>query len=150
MAQVTQTDLDTKLQALEARYEELNELMADPATATDSSLLQRYGREHASLGDIVASYRALKQVRRERADTEHMLADGLDDDLRALARDELEQLKRREETLVDEVKVALLPKDIMDERDAIVTIQAGAGGDEAGLFAADLFRMYTRYADTHR
>ena len=147
---MAQADLDGKLQALESRYEELNTLMADPATATDSSLLQRYGREHAGLVDIVGTYRALKQVRQERADTEHMLDDGLDDDLRALARDELEQLKRREETLLDGVKLALLPKDIMDERNAIVTIQAGAGGDEAGLFAADLFRMYTRYADTRR
>ncbi|HET9981581.1 MAG TPA: peptide chain release factor 1, partial [Ktedonobacterales bacterium] len=70
--------------------------------------------------------------------------------LRELARDEQEQLRAREERLLADIKVALLPKDIMDERNAIVTIQAGAGGDEAGLFAADLFRMYTRYADRHR
>jgi peptide chain release factor 1 len=144
------TNLDTKLDALETRYEELNTLLADPATASDGTLLQRYGREHAGLSDVVATHRALKQARRERDDTEQMLADGLDDEMRALAREELERLKRREETLLDEVKLALLPKDLMDERNAIVTIQAGAGGDEAGLFAADLYRMYTRYADGHR
>jgi peptide chain release factor 1 len=148
--QMAQTDLDRKLDALEARYEELNSLMASPEVATDAGLLQRYGREHASLADVVSKYRALKEVRQERDDTERMLEDGLDDDLRALVRDELEQLRHREDELLAMVKLALLPKDIMDDRNAIVTIQAGAGGDEAGLFAADLFRMYTRYADAKR
>ena len=147
---MAQVDLDTKLDALEARYEELNRLMAQPETATDTTLLQRYGRENASLSDVVTRYRELKDVRRQRADAEHMLADGPDDELRALVREEIETLRGNEERLLDEVKLALVPKDIMDERNAIVTIQAGAGGDEAGLFAADLFRMYTRYADTHR
>jgi peptide chain release factor 1 len=147
---MAQTDLDRKLEALEARFEELNTLMAHPQAASDAVLLQRYGREHASLSGVVHKYRALRDVRRERAETEQMLADGLDEELRSLARDELEQLRRREEDLLTDVKLALLPKDIMDDRDAIVTIQAGAGGDEAGLFAADLFRMYTRYADNRR
>jgi peptide chain release factor 1 len=144
------TDLDHKLDALEARYEELNTLMSSPDVATDAALLQRYGREHASLSEVVGKYRALKDVRRQREETERMLSDGLDDDLRALAREEMEQLRRREDDLLAAVKLALLPKDIMDDRNAIVTIQAGAGGDEAGLFAADLFRMYTRYADAKR
>ncbi|GAC1447176.1 MAG: peptide chain release factor 1 [Ktedonobacterales bacterium] len=147
---MAQTDLDRKLSALEARYEELNALLASPEVGNDTGLLQRYGREHSSLSDVVNRYRGLMEVRRQREETEQMLSDGLDDDLRALAREELDQLRRREDALLEEVRVALLPKDIMDDRNAIVTIQAGAGGDEAGLFAADLFRMYTRYADAKR
>jgi peptide chain release factor 1 len=142
--------LETKLDALETRYEDLNRLMAEPGTSTDPALLQRYGREHASLSDVVTQYRALRAVRRERDATEQMLGDGLDEELRALAREELERLRRREDELLAGVKLALLPRDTMDERNAIVTIQAGAGGDEAGLFAADMYRMYTRYADARR
>jgi peptide chain release factor 1 len=147
---VMEGDLDRKLSTLEQRYEELNTLMADPSVTSDPALLQRYGREHASLSDVVGKYTALKDVRREREETEQLLTNGNDDELRALARDEVERLRRREEDLLAEVKVALLPRDLMDDRNAIVTIQAGAGGDEAGLFAADLFRMYSRYADTKR
>jgi peptide chain release factor 1 len=143
-------DLDQKLAAIEARYEELNHLMARPETASDPTLLQRYGREYSSLNDVVQAYKSLQRVRHQLVETEQMLGDGLDDELRDLARDELATLRAREELLLKDIQVALLPKDIMDERDAIVTIQAGAGGDEAGLFAADLFRMYTRYSDGKR
>ena len=143
-------DLDRKLSTLESRYEELNSLMAQPETAGDPALLQRYGREYSSLTGVVGSYKSLNAVRAQLADTEQMLGDGLDDELRALAQDELGQLRTQEETLLRDIQLALLPKDIMDDRNAIVTVQAGAGGDEAGLFAADLFRMYTRYADEKR
>ena len=85
---MAQTDLDRKLEALEARFEDLNTLMAHPEAASDAALLQRYGREHASLSGVVHKYRALRDVRRERAETEQMLADGLDEELRSLARDE--------------------------------------------------------------
>src|SRR5579859_5771333 len=121
---MAQTDLDRKLSALEARYEELNTLLASPEVGGDTALLQRYGREHASLSDVVNRFRNLTDVRRQREETEQMLADGLDEDLRALAREELEQLRRREDGLLEEVRLALLPKDIMDDRNAIVTIQA--------------------------
>jgi peptide chain release factor 1 len=144
------TDLDTKLAAIERRFDELNDLMAMPETAADPALLQRYGREYAGLTDIVQAYRSLGSVRKQLAETEGMLADGLDEEMRALAQDELTQLRSRRDELMSDIQVALLPKDIMDERNAIVTIQAGAGGDEAALFAADLFRMYTRYADSRR
>jgi peptide chain release factor 1 len=147
----TQTDtLERKLAALADRYDELSQLMADPETLADPALLQRYGREYASLGDVVGVYHDLRAVRKELADTTQLLQDGLDPELRDLARDELEQLRGREEALLRDIQVALLPKDVMDERNAIVTIQAGAGGDEAGLFAYDLYRMYTRYADAKR
>src|SRR5690348_11448574 len=147
---MNETDLERKLSALEQRYQELNDIMAQPETLADPALLQRYGREHASIEEVVSQYRAWRAVRQEIASTEQMIAEGLDEEMRALAYDELETLKKREAELMRAVQLALVPKDAMDDRDAIVTIQAGAGGDEAGLFAADLFRMYTRYADNHR
>ena len=145
-----QDKLEQRLQKLEQRYEELNRLMALPETAADPSLVERYGREYASLTDVVSAYKDLKDVRHGLVETEAMLNDGLDDEMRELAQDELTQLREREQQLLENVKIALLPKDIMDDRNAIVTVQGGAGGDEAALFAADLFRMYLRYADQHR
>jgi peptide chain release factor 1 len=124
--------------------------MVQPTVIADPSLLERYGREHANLGPIVHKYQELQETLRQKQDTEGLLSNGLDDDLRALAREELESLRHQEEQLFQELKIALLPKDVMDERNAIVTIQAGAGGDEAGLFAADLFRMYSHYAENKR
>lgn len=141
--------LIAKLQTIERRYEELNGLMAQPETATDSSLLERYGREHANLSELVQIYREWQDVDASQRDTEALLNES-DEAMRMLAREELEALRARASALESEIKIALLPKDTMDERDAIVTIQAGAGGDEAGLFAADLFRMYVRYADRRR
>ena len=142
--------LENKLAAIESRYDELNTLMAQPETLADPTLVQRYGREYSTLNEVVQTYRALKQVRRHLAETDQMLSDGLDEEMRALAQEEMGQLRGQEDLLLRDLQVALLPKDIMDERNAIVTIQAGAGGDEAGLFAADLYRMYTRYADAKR
>jgi peptide chain release factor 1 len=147
---VNTTDLERKLEAVESRYDELTELMASPDTLQDPSLLQRYGREHAALDDVVRSYRSWREVRQEIAATDQMIAEGLDDEMRSLAYSELQTLRARDEALLGEIRLALLPRDVMDDRDAIVTIQAGAGGDEAGLFAADLYRMYSRYADAHR
>jgi peptide chain release factor 1 len=150
MNTTTTANLDRKLSALEQRYEELQTIMADPETASDPASLQRYGREYASITDVVEKYRALQAVRAQLSDTEAMLGDGLDEEMRALAYEEIEELHTREAELTTEVQVALLPRDIMDDRNAIVTVQAGAGGDEACLFAADLFRMYLRYADAKR
>jgi peptide chain release factor 1 len=143
-------DIDGKLAAIESRYEEISRLMAQPDVASDPVLLERYGREYSSMTDVVQAYRALQTTRREVGDTEQMLVDSSDDELRDLARTELATLRQREDGLVKDIQIALLPKDIMDDRNAIVTIQAGAGGDEAGLFASDLFRMYTRYAENRR
>lgn len=143
------TNMDKKLSTLESRHKELETLMADPATSTDPELLQRYGREYASLNEVVALYQDVQKTRAQIADTEGMISDGLDADMKDMAQEELTELRAQEEQQTQALRLALLPKDIMDDRDAIVTIQAGAGGDEAGLFAADLFRMYTRYADRH-
>ncbi len=144
------TDLDKKLSTLEARHHELEKLMARPETASDPALVQKYGREYASLNEVVGLYQQLQKTRAQIAGIERMIEDGLDPEMKELAFEELASLRDRENEQGRALRLALLPKDIMDDRDAIVTIQAGAGGDEAGLFAADLFRMYTRYADARR
>jgi peptide chain release factor 1 len=142
-------DLMDKLASLAERYEELNTLMAQPEVLADIDLLQRYGREHAELEDVVHKYNELIETDKQIAEAKEIF-DNEEDEMRDLAFEELEQLKTKKERLLEEVKVALLPKDIMDEKNAIVTIQGGAGGDEAALFAGELFRMYSRYADDHR
>ncbi len=142
-------DLMDKLASLAARYEELNSLMAQPEVLEDIPLLQRYGREHAELEDVVHKYNELTETDKQIAEAQE-LYNSEEGEMRDLAYEEVERLKNHKEQLLEDVKVALLPKDIMDEKNAIVTVQAGAGGDEAALFAAELFRMYGRYADTHR
>src|SRR5713226_2672607 len=135
-----------KLEATEARYDELNELMA----SASPDELASYGRELASIDEVVSLYRQYKATRKELEDTEAMLHGEQDEELRELAKDELETLRERLEALEQTLKVALVPKDPNDERNVIVEIRAGAGGDEASIFAADLYRMYTRYAENRR
>ena len=139
-----------KVGRIEARYDELTELLSQPDVASNPALLERYGREQASLAEIVAAYREMKQVAAEIADTELMLANGLDDEMQELARDELRTLRAREAQISERLKLSLIPEDPNDEKDVIVEIRAGTGGDEAGLFAAALFRMYSRYAERRR
>jgi peptide chain release factor 1 len=142
-------DLTGKLASLAQRYEELNTLMAQPEVLDDIPQLQRYGREHAELEDVVNKYNEIVATDKQIKDAQEMY-ESEDGEMRDMAYEELEQLKAKKGQLLEEVKVALLPKDVMDEKNAIVTIQGGAGGDEAALFAGELYRMYTRYADTHR
>jgi peptide chain release factor 1 len=142
-------DLMGKLASLAERYEELNALMAQPEVLSDISLLQRYGREHSDLQDVVQKYNEL-QVTDHQIDETQEMYEHEDGDMRDMAYEELEHLRSHKEQLIEDVKVALLPKDIMDDKNAIVTIQGGAGGDEAALFAGELYRMYNRYADNHR
>src|SRR6266581_4743412 len=139
-------DVMDKLTSLAKRYEELNTLMAQPEVLEDISLLQRYGREHAELEEVVQKYYELVETGRQLAEAREMY-EGDEPEMRELAFEEMERLKAFKEHILEEIKVALLPKDSMDEKNAIVTIQAGAGGDEAALFAGELFRMYSRYAD---
>jgi peptide chain release factor 1 len=142
-------DLMDKLASLAKRYEELNSLMAQPEVLEDISLLQRYGREHAELEEVVDKYHQLVENDKQIAEAQEMYESD-DPEMRELAFEEIERLKAYKERLLEEVKVSLLPKDIMDEKNAIVTIQGGAGGDEAALFAGELFRMYSRYAEGRR
>lgn len=142
-------DLMDKLAGLAQRYEELNTLMAQPEVLNDVSVLQRYGREHAELAEVVQKYNELASTEKQLLEAQEMYATD-DPEMRELAYEEIERLKSHKEQLLEDIKVALLPKDIMDEKNAIVTVQSGAGGDEAALFAGELFRMYTRYADNRR
>lgn len=141
-------DFMDKLANLARRYDELNTLMAQPDVIEDLPLLQRYGREHAELEEVVGKYQEIASTDQQIAEAQELY--DTEPDMRELAFEELERLKAQREQQFDQVKVLLLPKDLMDEKNAIVTIQGGAGGDEAALFAGDLFRMYSRYADMRR
>lgn len=135
-----------RLEQTERRYQELDQQMAKPEIATDLKKLQTLAQEKASLEDLVIKYRAYKATARELEETRTMLAGRLDEDMSALVKQEIENLEAKLDRQLDQLKLDLLPKDANDEKDIIMEIRAGAGGDEAGLFAADLFRMYTRYA----
>jgi peptide chain release factor 1 len=136
-----------KLAAIEARYDELNELMARPDVATDHIRLQQIAREQREIEEIVMAFRASKDIQRQIADAQTLLDDGGDPELREMAQEELEQLRGRREAIDEQINLLLLPRDPNDSKDVIVEIRQGTGGDEAALFAADLFRMYTRYAE---
>jgi peptide chain release factor 1 len=136
-----------KLAAVEARYNELLELMASPQVAGKPDLLMKYGQEQAGIEKLVETYRRYQAVLTQLDEARTMLADGLDDDMRAMVKEELETLETEQTNLENKLRVMLLPKDPNDEKNVIVEIRAGAGGDEAGLFAADLYRIYTRYAE---
>jgi peptide chain release factor 1 len=137
-----------KLQSVEARYDELSELMAQPDIVTNLPLLQQYAREQSELEPIVTSFREYRQTTQALEDTQAMLSDGLDADMRTLAQEELETLRARQQELEEQLKLQLLPRDVNDEKDVVCEIRQGEGGDEAALFAADLYRMYYRYAET--
>ncbi|MBA7593548.1 Peptide chain release factor 1 [subsurface metagenome] len=135
-----------KLEAVERRYEELNALMAQPEIAVDPERLQSLAKEQAAISDLVAKYREYKKLSRDLEETRSLIKE--EGEMAALAKEEIEALEARLEGLHREIGVALLPKDANDAKDVIVEMRAGAGGDEAALFAADLFRMYTRYAES--
>ncbi len=135
-----------RLERIEKRYREIDEQMAMPTVVSDPKQLQALAQEKASLADLVTKYREYKAAMKSLAETKSMLNDGLDEEMRALVKQEIESLESKQDRLLDELKVGLLPKDPNEEKDIIVEIRAGTGGHEAGLFAADLFRMYSRYA----
>jgi len=137
-----------QLERVEKRYQELNRQIAMPGVASDLKQLQTLAQERASIKSLVTKYRQYKATSKSLEETRAMLSGGLDEDMAALVKQEIESLESQLDHLAQELKLALLPKDANDERDIIVEIRAGAGGDEAGLFAADLFRMYSRYAQS--
>ncbi|HHV62917.1 MAG TPA: peptide chain release factor 1 [Firmicutes bacterium] len=138
-----------QLDALEQKYVEIEKMLGDPAVLGDQEKLQHYAKAHADLEEIVAKYREYKTVKDGIRDVKAMLSERIDDELRELAVSELEALESRARNLEKELRIMLLPKDPSDEKDVIVEIRAGAGGEEAALFAGDLFRMYGRYAERH-
>lgn len=136
-----------KLESVERRYEELNELMAQPDIAADFERLQSLAKEQAGISDQVAKYRDYKKTSHALEETRAMLDKGLDDEMVELVTDELASLEVRLESLTCKLEEGLIQRDAYDDKDVIVEIRAGAGGDEAALFAADLLRMYARYAE---
>lgn len=135
-----------RLEKIEKRYEELDRQMSLPDVASDQQRLLALAQERAGIEDLVINYRKYKATSKSLTETKTMLVEGLDEDMAALIKQEIENLEAEQERLFQELKLALLPKDANDEKDIIMEIRAGTGGDEAGLFAADLFRMYSRYA----
>jgi peptide chain release factor 1 len=145
------TALDEKLTEVARQYDDLGAELARPEVATDPGELRRLGRELARLEPVVDAFRRLETTRTELAGARE-LRDATDagDELRSMAQDEVVRLEADEARLLDDLKVLLLPRDPNDDRDVILEIRAGAGGEEAALFGAELYRMYVRYAERHR
>jgi peptide chain release factor 1 len=135
-----------QLEKLEKRYEELTLKMATPEVLSDPRQIQLLARERAGIEDIVTKYIGYKTALKSLKDTQEMLNDGLDPEMTVMVKEEIKNLQDKKDRLDRELKEALIPKDPNDEKDVIMEIRAGTGGDEAAIFAADLFRMYTRYA----
>jgi peptide chain release factor 1 len=145
MAKLT---LFEKLQQIEERYEEMTRELSSPEAHDDSARYQKVAKTHSELGEIVAKHREWKEIAKGIEESRQLLADSDDAEMKQMAQDELRALEARRETVEKEVKVLLIPKDPNDEKNVIVEIRAGTGGDEAALFAAELFRMYSRYAES--
>ena len=140
-----------KLDAVDVRFEEIALRMTDPSVISNTALLTDLMKEHRQLEPLVMTYRDYKKAKSDMAGALEMLDSGeLDEELKELANEELSGAKKRIEELTDELKILLLPKDPNDERNVIVEIRGGAGGEESALFAASLYRMYTMYAESRR
>ncbi len=143
--------MDDRIQEVERRHEEISSLLADPATLADPARLRDLSREHAQLAGVVQAAASFRRTRKELSDARGLLEEsGLDPEMEALARQEVEGLQTRLEREEQALKRLLIPRDPLDDRDAVVEVRAGTGGDEAALFAGDLFRMYTRFAESRR
>ena len=139
-----------RLDQIEARYEELTQALASPDIVNDSARYQKTAKAHSEITPIVERYREYKDLTKGIAESKAVLAEEKDPDMRAYAQEELDRLQGRVGSVEEDLKVLLLPKDPNDEKNVILEIRAGTGGDEATLFAAEIFRMYTRYAEMQR
>ncbi len=139
-----------KLESVKARYDELAGLLSDPAVLSDHNLMKKYSKERAGLEDVVQVYTVYTKVLSDMADAREMMDASGDAESREFARAELLELEEKEEELEERLKQLLVPKDPNDDKNTIIEIRAGTGGEEAALFAADLFRMYNRYAESRR
>ena len=139
-----------KLAEVESRYEELEALLADPANAADYERVAELAKERASLLDIVEAYRRYERQAAELEGARELLHAADDAEMREMAGEEVAELETSNAEILEALRLMLLPKDPRDSRNVIVEIRAGAGGDEAGIFAGDLLRMYTRYAESNR
>jgi peptide chain release factor 1 len=147
VADLAATSFDAKLDRLVRRHAELRDLLAAPAP--DSGGFAKLSKEYSELSPLVEGVEALRKAQGELSELEHLAEAGEDAEMRALAAEELQAVKERLPVLEQRIKLMLLPKDEADERNAILEVRAGTGGEEAALFAADLFRMYQRYAGLH-
>ncbi len=138
-----------QLDIVEERYEQLNELLSDPEVVSDSDLLRKYSKEQSELHKTVEVYRHYKQVKEDIQEIELMLSETDDSDEVAMLKEEAADLKAEVPELEEKLKFLLIPKDPNDEKDVIVEVRAAAGGDEAAIFAGDLFRMYSKFAEAH-
>jgi peptide chain release factor 1 len=145
MAVLTLTD---KLDQLEIRYHEMSQQLSTPEIVNDSARFQKLAKQHSDLAEIVDKNREFKQVEKDLAGARQMIVESEDADMRHMAQEEERQLTARKEQVERELKLLLVPKDPNDEKNIILEIRAGTGGDEAGIFAGDLFRMYSRYAES--
>src|SRR5579883_1428530 len=139
-----------KLQEVEARHAELTRLLSDPEVIARRAEFQKYAKEHSDISELVESYKRYRKAGEELESSKRMLEEEKDADLRAMVKEEIAKLQSERSTLEERMKVLLLPRDPNDEKNILLEIRAGTGGEEAALFAADLFRMYSRYAERHR
>ena len=142
--------LDDRLAEVARQYDDVQAQLVLPETSADPDAIRRLGRELSRLEPVVEAYRRLEATRAELAGARELRDGEADEEMRAMARDEIDRLEADETRLVEELKVLLLPRDPADDGDVILEIRAGAGGEEAALFAAELLRMYLRYAERHR
>ncbi|HUH65753.1 MAG TPA: peptide chain release factor 1 [Syntrophales bacterium] len=138
-----------RLKDIETRYKDLEGLLSNPDVVGKPSLYQKYAKEHSDLHDLVETYREYEKTN-ARIEEDQALLRGNDDELKEIVKEELPQLKEKLESLENSLKILLLPKDPNDDKNVFLEIRAGTGGDEAGLFAGDLFRMYAQYAESQR
>jgi peptide chain release factor 1 len=136
-----------ELQKIQIRFEELERLLQDPALISDAQKLAKLNREYNSLREIIEKNKKLEETKKAIQETEEADKDETERELKEMAEEELKELKKRQEELKTEIKLLLKPKNPLDEKDIIIEIRAGAGGDESALFANELFRMYSRYAE---
>ncbi|ENQ3107089.1 bacterial peptide chain release factor 1 (bRF-1) [Bacillus sp. 491mf] len=136
-----------RLQAVEDRYEKLNELLSDPEIISDPNKLREYSKEQSDIQETVEVYREYKDAREQLRDAKSMLEEKLDADMREMVKEEVSELEGQEKELSERLKILLVPKDPNDDKNVIVEVRGAAGGDEAALFAGDLYRMYSRYAE---
>ena len=136
-----------RLEEVERRYETLSHLLGQPELITKQDEFQRAAREYAELGRVVDLYRRLKKLEEEIKGSQHLLDNEEDEEMKRLAKEELHRLTQEKEKVEEELKMALLPKDPNDGKNILLEIRAGTGGEEAGLFAGDLFRMYSKFAE---
>ena len=136
-----------RLAQMEARYDSLSRDMSDPSLVNDQKKFQAIAKEHRDMEPIVEKYRQYRKIANGIAEAKAMLADA---DLKEMAEEELATLEPQLEPLAEELKVLLLPKDPMDEKNIVIELRAGTGGDEAALFVAEMFRLYLRFAEQHR